>query len=109
MSCPVLSCPVCIESVFVISRLRPCRRPLDCWLAGLGVWFLVIVISLLNCVLARWFLDVSFQVTFLQIAMILETDTVTFGAPLGTMGRSRGTWEHKKGDLGVQAWIFIDF
>ena len=55
--------------------------------------------------------------------MILETDMVTFGAqnlsfgmpgastlaPWGTMGRSRGTWEHKKGDLGVQAWIFIDF
>ena len=73
--------------------------------------------------LARWFLDVSFQVTFLQITMILETDTVTLGAeklsfgmpgasilaPLGTMGRSRGTWEHKKGDLGVQAWVFIDF
>ena len=50
--------------VLVILRLRPCRRPLDCWLAGLGVWFLVIVISLLKCVLARWFLDVSFHFTF---------------------------------------------
>ena len=30
-------------------------------------------------------------------------------APWATMGRSRGPWEHKKGDLGVQAWIFIDF
>ena len=28
---------------------------------------------------------------------------------LGTMGRSRGAWEHKKGHLGMQAWIFIDF
>ena len=26
-----------------------------------------------------------------------------------TMRRSRGTWEHKKGGLGVQALIFIDF
>ena len=63
------------------------------------------------------------QFTFVQIGVILETDTVTFGtqnlsfgrrgastlAPWGTMGRSRDTWEHKKGDLGVQAWIFIDF
>ena len=28
---------------------------------------------------------------------------------LGALGRSRSTWEHKKGDLGVQALIFIDF
>ena len=37
---------------------------------------------------------------------------LTFGRPVApweTMGRSRGTWEHKKGDLGVQAWVFIDF
>ena len=46
-------------------------------------------------------------------------DIVTFGgqnqsfgmpgastlAPWGTMGRSRGTWGLKKGDLGVQAWM----
>ena len=25
------------------------------------------------------------------------------------MGRSRATWEHKKGDLGIQAWIFMGF
>ncbi len=30
--------------------------------------------------LARWFVDVSFQVTFLQIAVVLETYMVTFGA-----------------------------
>ena len=61
--------------------------------------------------------------SFLQITVILETETVSFGAqnlsfgrpgastlaPWGTMGRSRDTWEHKKGDIGVQAWIFIDF
>ena len=51
-----------------------------------------------------------------------ETDIVIVGAkPViwqaccltfacwGTLGRSRGTLEHKKGDLGVQAWVFIDF
>ena len=73
--------------------------------------------------LARWFLEVGFQIIFFQITLILETDIVTFGvqnqsfgmpgastlAPWGTMGRSRGTWGLKKGDLGVQAWIFIDF
>ena len=44
------------------------------------------------------------------------TQNLSFGMPgastlalWGTMGRSRGTWEQKKGDLGVQAWIFIDF
>ena len=55
--------------------------------------------------------------------IVLETDTVIFGpqnlsfgrpgactlAPWGTMARSRGAWEHKNKDLGVQAWIFIDF
>ena len=30
-------------------------------------------------------------------------------APWGTMGRSRGTWGLKKGDLGVQAWILSYF
>ena len=30
-------------------------------------------------------------------------------APWGTIVRSRGTWEHEKGNLGVQAWIFVDF
>ena len=73
--------------------------------------------------LARWFLDVGFKIIFFQITLILVTDIVIFGAqnqsfgmpgastlaPWGTMGRSRGTWGLKKGDLGVQAWIFIDF
>ena len=80
------------------------------------------LVPLLKRVLARWFLDVGFQIVFLQITLILETDIVTFGAqnysfgmpgastlaPWGTMGRSRGTWGLKKGDLGVQAWILID-
>ena len=30
-------------------------------------------------------------------------------APLGTIGRFSGTWEHKKGDSGIQAWISVDF
>ena len=80
-------------------------------------------VPLLKCVLARWFLDVGFQIIFFQITLILETDIVTFGvqnqsfgmlgastlAPWGTMGRSRGTWGLRKRDFGVQAWIFIDF
>ena len=92
----------------------------------MGVWFLfyfIFKVPLLKCVLARWFLDVGFQIIFFQITLILETDIVTFGAqnqsfgmpgastlaPWGTMGRSRGTWGFRKGDFGVQAWIFIDF
>ena len=73
--------------------------------------------------LARWCLDVGFQIIFFEITLILETDIVTFGpqhqsfgmpgastlAPWGSMGRSRGTWGLKKGDFGVQARIFIDF
>ena len=61
-----------------------------------------------------WFPDHIFQIT-----LILETDIVIFGAqnqsfgmpaastlaPCGTMGRSRGTWGLKKGDVGVQAWM----
>ena len=56
---------------------------------------------------------------FIPITVILEMNLVifcaqnlTFGRPVApweTMGRSRGTWEHKKGDLGIQALIFIDF
>ena len=90
---------------------------------GLWVFGYFFKVPLLKCGLARWFLDVGFQIIFFQITLILETDIGTFGAqnqsfgmpgastlaPWGTMGRSRGTWEHKKGDLGVQAWIFIDF
>ena len=63
-----------------------------------------------------WFPDHFFEIT-----LILETDIVIFGAQnqsfgmpgastlasWGAMGRSRGTWGLKKGDLGVQAWIFI--
>ena len=30
-------------------------------------------------------------------------------APWGTIERSRDTLEHKKGDVGIQAWISADF
>ena len=30
-------------------------------------------------------------------------------APWGTIARPRGTWEHKKGDLEVQAWFSVNF
>ena len=105
-----------------------CRRPLPCdYRSHVGCRNLfccrLVVFSLLKCVLARSFLDVNFQVTFL-------TNNYDFGhgschfwypksviwqawcstlAPWGTTGRSRGTWEQKKGDLGIQAWILIDF
>ena len=91
------------------------------------VWFLVIfcLIYLLKCVLARWFLDVSFQLTFLQIPVILETDTVTFGAqnlsfgragastlaPWETMGRSRGhlgAQERRPWDPGLHFRFWVD-
>ena len=29
--------------------------------------------------------------------------------PWGIIERFRGTWEHEKGDLGVQVWISVDF
>ena len=59
----------------------------------------------------------------LQFTVILGVDVVSFGArnvsfgmpvasavgPSGAIERSRGTWDHKKGDLGVQAWISFDF
>ena len=58
----------------------------------------------------------------LQLTVILSADVVSFGAqnvssgmlvastlaPWGTIERSRGTWEHKKGDLGIKAWISVD-
>ena len=66
----------------------------------------------------------SFDVTCFTIIVrvIWEADVVIFGArnmsfgmpvasalaPWGTIERSRGTWEHKKGDLGVQVWIAFD-
>jgi hypothetical protein len=88
----------------------------------LDVWFQFLKSALLKCVLARRLLDIIFS-SFLQLTLIWETDIVFFGAqnlafgmpgastlaPWKTMGRSRDTWEHKKGDVGVQAWIFIDF
>ena len=87
----------------------------------LACCFLVVQISLLKFVLVRCCLDVVSLSRVLQSTVIFGTDVVSFGtrnvsfgrlvefnlAPLGTIERSR-TWEHKKGDLGVQAWISID-
>ena len=84
-------------------------------------WFLVILclIPLLKCVLARLFLDINVRVTFLKHnyhfghrygrfwcpePVIWQAGCSSL-APWGTMGRSRGTWEQKKGDLGIQAWM----
>ena len=48
--------------------------------------------------------------------VISGAQNLLFGMPIaatlahmGTIENSRGIWEHKKGDLGVQAWIPIDF
>ena len=59
---------------------------------------------------------------FFQFTVIWGADLVSFGAqnvsfgmpfastlaPCGIIERSRGTWEHKKGDFAVQAWITVD-
>ena len=64
-----------------------------------------------------WCLDVVSVTLVLQFIVLLVADVgslgvqnVSFGmpvastlAPLGSMDRSRGVWEQKKGDLGVQA------
>jgi hypothetical protein len=103
------------RTVIVLRLLKfSCEKHVGLWV--FGYFFKV---PLLKCGLARWFLDVGFQIIFFQITLILETDIGTFGAqnqsfgmpgastlaPWGTMGRSRGTWGLKKGDLGVQAWM----
>ena len=70
----------------------------------------------------RWLLDVGFQ-AFFRILVAVTSDmnvimvgaqNLSFGrpgaptlAPWGTIGRSRNSWEHKKRDLGVQAWILL--
>ena len=43
--------------------------------------------SLLKCVLARWFLDVSFHVIFLGMIVNSEMDSVIFGAQNLSLGR----------------------
>ena len=48
----------------------------------------------------------------LQTLDIFEDVDCYFWCPnlsFGITGRSRGAWEHKKGHLGMQALIFIDF
>ena len=99
-----------------ITAAGPCSR---------DAWFLMILclISLLKCVLARLFLDVNFQVTFLTHNYHFGHGyghfwypNLSFGRPGAPLWHPGGpwddpgdTWEHKKGDLGIQACIFIDF
>ena len=79
--------------------------------------------SLLQFVLLRWCPDVVAMSRILQVTVISGASGVRFGAqnvvfgmlgsttlaPWGTIERSRGTEEHKKGDVGIQAWISIEF
>ena len=48
---------------------------------------------------------VSFGAPTLQFGMIVASTLVS----VGSIERPRGIAEHKKGDLGVQAWISVDF
>ena len=91
-----------------ILRLRPCRRPLYSGLLFVGCVFRS---SAEICVVS----GCSFAVTCFTNHGDFGTDVVSFGsqkmlfgmlvasnlAPWGTIERFRGTWEHKKGDLGV--------
>ena len=61
-----------------------CRRPPCCWF--LDVCFLAIF-SLLKCVLARWFLDVSFQVTSFMHNVKFGDGFCYFGAQDLSFGR----------------------
>ena len=71
---------------------------------------------LLKCVLVRWCLDAVLTSRIFQLTVILGADIDSFGAEsvsygmlvasilvsLGTIERSGGTSEHKKGVPGVQ-------
>ena len=66
--------------------------------------------------MVRWCLGVVSMPHFLHFTVIWGAGDVSFGvqnvsfgilvastlAPCGIIERSRGTWDHKKGDLGVQ-------
>ena len=86
-------------------------------LLWLVVCWMLFEISLPKCVLVRWCLDTVSTSRVLQCTVIWGADVVSFGAEnvsfgmlvasilasWGIIERSRGTSEHKKGDLGVQA------
>ena len=69
---------------------------------------------------ARWLLDACLHVSFshsryfgydMKFGIFLEFEnyrSAGLSPDWETMGQSRGTWEHKKRDLGFQAWISID-
>ena len=90
---------------------------------GLLLFWMLSQVTLLQFVMLRCCPDVVMMSGALQLAMIpgedgvsLGTQKVTFGmldAPtlafLGTIERSWDVVEHKKGDVGIQAWISVDF
>ena len=76
------------------------------------LFYMLCYISLLKFVLVRWCLDVVSTARVLQFMVISGADVVSFGtqkmlfgmlvaSTLAPWERSRDTWEHKIGDLGV--------
>ena len=53
-------------------------------------------------------LDVVAMSCVLQFTVISGAAVAPSLAPWGTIELSRGTLEHKKRDVGIQAWISID-
>ena len=95
----------------IIFRLRPCRQPLDCWLVGFSC-SIDFAVSLPKYVLARWYMNASsfniFRIIVIRETVILAGPNLSFCMALvsrGTVGRSRETLEHAKGDLAVPARI----
>ena len=100
------------EKDTMASPMPPAPRLLACWF--FDVWFLVIFLFNFPAEMRVGSLvsGCLFSDHFLPIAVILDTDTVIFGAsnlsfgdvsilaPWGSIERFRGTWEQKKGYLG---------
>ncbi len=109
---------------------------INCWASPIaagplaaGFWMFApwSFFSLLKCVLARWFLDVSFQVTSLTHncklgdgfwhcwcpkPIVWQAWWFHFGSlgvHFGTLGHHGGPWEQQEGHVGVWNRIFIDF
>ena len=94
-----------------------CRRPPCCWFLDVSS---LVILSLLKCVLARWFLDVSFHVTFWRRILLFWRPRPiiwqarclhfgTLGDHFGTLGHRGGPWEQQEGHVGVWNLIFVDF
>ena len=104
-----------------------CASPTAAGPLAAGFWLFAswFFLSLLKCVLARWFLDVSFQVTFLKHnckfgdgfchfwrpkpitwqAWCLHFGTL--GDHFGTLGHRGGPWEQQEGHVGVWNRILL--